>query len=81
MKPKRPTARPARPPAEAVGQAQPDWLDEVRSCCHAIETLSGLLRGYGDDELEGELARSVGNMFDLEVQQLKIDLTALEAAR
>jgi len=73
MKPKRPTARPARPPA--------DWLDEVRSCCHAIETLSGLLRGYGDDELEGELARSVGNMFDLEVQQLKIDLTALEAAR
>jgi len=58
-----------------------DWLDcidEIRDCSHAIETWSGLLRGYGDDQLDGELVRRVGGMLDGEIQQLKIALQVLQ---
>ncbi len=71
----------AAPAAPAPGSDRLDCMDELWDCCRAIETWSGLLRGYGDDQLDGELVRRVGSMLDGEIQQLKIALEVLEAAR
>ncbi len=67
--------------APAPGSDRMDCMDELWDCCRAIETWSGLLRGYGDDQLDGELVRRVGSMLDGEIQQLKIALEVLEATR
>jgi hypothetical protein len=57
------------------------WLDELDGCCEAIATVAGLLEGYGDEALDGTLARGAGTLIAQKARQLKALRDKVEAAR
>ena len=70
LTPFRKTRRPgaARKAAPAL---QLEWLDELDDCYEAIETVAGLLVGYGEDVLDGALARGAAFLIIQRTRRLK----------
>jgi hypothetical protein len=48
-----------------------DCADRIHAACAAIEMLSGLLAGHGEELLEAELAREAGHTLLEQIRQLR----------
>jgi hypothetical protein len=68
---KRGRARAQHGPAPKAGNAWLDSVDTIHAACAAIEMLSGLLAGYGEEPLEAPLAREAGLTLREHIRQLR----------